>query len=154
MESGMFKQWKRIIRIIRLCALAALTFWAVNRSLSYFQYAQGFWNPHGLNQDAASGWERRLSALMDDLPESGVIGYVSEQDYPGVPFSAVDQDEEFVLTQYTLAPLILDRGNLHRDLVIGNFSTPYDYRFEKQLGLRLVFDYGMGIYLFQGAPKP
>ncbi len=154
MLSKITRQLKPVFKIFRILTLVALTFWAVCRSVGYFQHAQGLWNPNGLNQDAATGWEKRLSALKDALPERGVIGYVSEQDYPGVPFNIVDQDEEFVLTQYSLAPLILDRGSTRHELVIGNFSAEYDYQFEKELGLRLVSDYGMGIYLFQGEPQP
>lgn len=148
-------QWfKPVFKIFQILVLTALTFWAVHRSVVYFQYSQAVWNQNGLNQDTATGWEKRLSALREDLPDRGVIGYVSEQDYPGVPFNIVDQDEEFVLTQYSLAPLILDRGNPHHELVIGNFSTEYDYQFEKELGLRLLADYGMGIFLFEGESQP
>lgn len=148
-------QWFKLVhKIFQILVLAALTFWAVHRSVVYFQFSQAVWNQKGLNQDAATEWEKRLSALREDLPERGVIGYVSEQDYPGVSFNIVDQDEEFALTQYALAPLILDRGNPHHELVIGNFSTEYEYQFEKELGLRLLMGYGMGIFLFQGEPQP
>jgi hypothetical protein len=147
-------QLKPVINLFRILVLAALILWAVNHSVSYFQNSQEMWNPAGLSQDAETEWEERLSALKGDLPESGVIGYVSEQDYPGISINPVDQDEEFVLTQYSLAPLILDRGNPHHDLVIGNFSAEYEYLAEMDSGLQLVFYYGKGIYLFQGVPLP
>lgn len=134
----------------RAALIVWLVYWCVVASMSYFNYARSVWNPHGLNTDAASMWEERLALLKADLPAKGVIGYISEMDYPGVPYGAVDQDEEFVLTQYTLAPLILDRGNTHHELVMGNFSEIYDYQFEKDLGLHLIFDYGYGIFLFRG----
>jgi len=141
---------KYALMLGRSAMILWLLYWCLQASIEYFNYARSLWNPNGLNTDAASMWEERLALLKADLPKEGVIGYVSEMDYPGVPFGAGDQDEEFALSQYTLAPLILDRGNTHHELVVGNFSEVYDYQFEKDLGLRLIFDYGYGIFLFAG----
>lgn len=154
MPTKITRQLKKVVRTIQILALVTLIFWAVNRIVAYFQHTQALWYPGALGQDAATIWEDRLLALKSDLPERGVIGYISEQDYPGVSFNAVDQDEEFVLTQYSLAPLILDRGSTHYELVIGNFSAEYEYQFEDTFGLRQVANYGNGIYLFQGQSLP
>ena len=139
-----------ILFFLRTVMILWLLYWSIQASLEYFNYAYSVWDPNGLNKDAASMWEERLALLKADLPKEGVIGYVSEMDYPGVPFGAVDQDEEFSLSQYTLAPLILDRGNTQHKLVVGNFSEVYDYQFERDFGLKLIFDYGYGIFLFAG----
>ena len=121
--------------------------------LSYNRQVAGSWSPQQIDQDAASTWPERLLLVQQDLPPAGVIGYISEQDYPGAPFSPTDQDEEFVLTQYVMAPLILDRGSVRHEFVLGNFSNPYDYDFETVLGVYLIYDYGYGIYLFGGSEQ-
>ena len=60
---------------------------------------------------AMAAWEARLQPVREALPvQRGVIGFIGEWDVPGVEFSAGDQETEFILTQYTLAPLILARG--------------------------------------------
>lgn len=143
----------KIVKVLRICFLLFLFFWSVRASLAFINTANRQWNPHMLNQDAASEWERRLRGIQDDLPRQGMVGYVSEQDYPGIIYSATDQDEEFSLSQYALAPLILDRGNTHHELVIGNFAGETNYQFEAVLGLKLIHNYGYGIYLFEGSPE-
>lgn len=148
MPSSLF----RLIKIsLRAAIFIWLIYWSLQSSLEYFNYSHSVWNPNGLNTDAASMWEKRLELLKADLPSQGVIGYISEMDYPGVPFGATDQDEEFVLTQYSLAPLILDRGSTSHELVVGNFSEIYDYQFERDMDLSLIYDYGYGIFLFAGS---
>ena len=141
---------KRAFNILRFLFLITITLWAANEILQEYQYTKTFWDPNRLNQDSASGWENRLRGIKDDLPKTGIVGYVSEQDYPGASYSATDQDEEFALSLYSLAPVILDRGNTQHELVIGNFAGEDDYRFETVLGIRMITNYGYGIYLFEG----
>jgi hypothetical protein len=141
---------KSILQAALILAMLAMTFGAV---FSYNRQTARAWSRGQIGQDAASTWPERLLLVQQDLLSSGVIGYISEQDYPGAPFSPTDQDEEFVLTQYVMAPLILDRGSVHHEFVLGNFSNPYDYDFEAELGLYLIYDYGYGIYLFRGTQQ-
>lgn len=67
----------------------------------------------GVDRDAAriSAWEARMAEARDDLPiERGVVGYVGEWDVPGFNYAYWDQEGEYMLAQYALAPLILKRG--------------------------------------------
>ncbi len=105
------------------------------------------YDPNALNQDPTTLWAERLQRVKNDLPESGVVGYLSEMDYPGLSYDIIDSDEEFVMTQYMLTPLILDRGNPNYDLVIGNFVGKGPFNFEEVFGLQVVNEYGYGIYL-------
>lgn len=61
--------------------------------------------------EALEAWEARLQPVRDALPiKRGVIGFVGEWDVPGVESAFMDQESEYLLTQYALAPLILVRG--------------------------------------------
>ncbi|MBI9051811.1 MAG: hypothetical protein JEZ00_20500 [Anaerolineaceae bacterium] len=110
------------------------------------------WNPQEINKDANSMWRERLEALLDDIPESGTIGYMSEQDIPGMEFNEVDTNEEYVLTQYFLAPRILVQSTQY-SYVIGNFADleiKNDSQIEQLTGLEVLSSYGYGIYLLRG----
>ena len=80
--------------------------------------------------------DERFAALRAALPDHGVVGYVGE---PGA--AAVGN---YYLTQYALAPLVVDHSANH-PLVIGNFpaSPP-----PASQNLRLVKDFGDGVLLF------
>ncbi len=110
------------------------------------------WQTLRPNNDPVTQWQARLERIKQDLPASGVVGYISEQDMENMPFDAVDSDEEFVITQYSLAPLVLDRGNAQHAYVIGNFNITPDEEalLEPYFGVKMIGSYGMGIYLFAG----
>lgn len=91
-------------------------------------------------QRVARRSDQRFAALKASLPERGVIGYV------GDPGAAALGD--YYLTQYALAPLMIDHSTNHA-LVVGNFpsspagspaASPSD-------NLRLVQDFGDGVLL-------
>ncbi len=90
------------------------------------------------NREIARRSDQRFSALKAALPERGVVGYIGE---PGTPALA-----DYYLTQYALAPLVIDHSSNHA-LVVGNFpaspalSAPLD-------DLHLVKDFGDGVLLF------
>jgi hypothetical protein len=85
-----------------------------------------------------NGSDRRFAALKAALPAQGTIGYVGE---PGAP---VDVLGNYYLTQYALAPLILENSPNH-PLVVGNFpsSSP-----QTPDNLKLIRDFGNGVLLF------
>jgi len=61
--------------------------------------------------EAIATWEARLVPARKVLPlDRGVIGYVGDWDVPGIPYALWDQESEYLLTQYALAPLILKKG--------------------------------------------
>jgi hypothetical protein len=61
--------------------------------------------------EALDAWEARLAPVRAALPiERGVIGYVGEWDVPGAEYSFWDQESEYLLAQYALAPLIVVKG--------------------------------------------
>lgn len=83
--------------------------------------------------------DQRFAALKTHLPASGVIGYIGESGDSSTP--------DYYLTQYALAPLVVDRST-HHAIVIGNFplSPPSDL----PPSLRLIEDFGSGVLLLAG----
>lgn len=56
-------------------------------------------------------WEADMQQVREALPvDRGVVGYISEEDLEGAEFAFWDNETEFMLTQYALAPLILKKG--------------------------------------------
>jgi len=67
-------------------------------------------------------WETRFDPIKEDLPFSqGTIGYAADWDVPGVAFSPANADAEHILTQYSMAPIVVTRDP-DRDWVIVNMN--------------------------------
>ena len=99
--------------------------------------------------DPALVAEQRMHELRSVLHRTRRAGYVT--DVPGDSISAdAAATERYFLTQYVLAPTVLDRGTAG-PLVIGNFAggrVP-----ERYSSLRVLREFGNGLFLFEG-PKP
>jgi hypothetical protein len=141
---------QRAAKILRLAILVALAALSIQSALSQYQGVRDERARLGSAKDPASAWEDRLRLLRDDLPPDGPIGYISEENIPGLTFSAVDSDEEFALTQYVLAPRVLVRGAV-LDYTIGNITLPESGApdLKAALNVQESTSYGMGIYLFR-----
>jgi hypothetical protein len=97
-------------------------------------------NPAHLSQDDVSKRsDQRFAAMKTRLPATGVIGYIGESGNSSTP--------DYYLTQYALAPLVVDRS-IHHAIVIGNF--PLSPPPALPPNLRLVEDFGNGILLLAG----
>lgn len=106
--------------------------------------------------DMVTAWDKRLRKVRNILPEYGTIGYMADWDIPGYKYGSSDQEVEFLLAQYTVAPLVLERGSDH-DLILGNFSDNGDPQkmenVQKQLGLRIIQPYSNEIFLMERLEK-
>jgi hypothetical protein len=102
--------------------------------------------------------EARIRQLQPLLPPRGEVGYVTtvanerifadEKSLRNVEYLA-----QYVLTQYTLAPLIV-RNRPDLPLVIGNFlSGPPPEGFVERHGLRPRRDFGEGLILYEGGRR-
>lgn len=97
--------WKKILQGIVLTAIAALGMKASVENLR-----ASFAEPSN-DSKVISAWDDALERLIEPIPfQRGFIGYLSNEDIPGVNFDSSDAEGEFVLTQYAVAPLILVRG--------------------------------------------
>jgi hypothetical protein len=64
-----------------------------------------------ISDDPVADWEQRFVPLKERLPfERGVIGYISDSDVPGATFNAPNDEGEYILSQYALAPIIIVKG--------------------------------------------
>jgi len=89
--------------------------------------------------DIGARSDKRFAQLKAHLPANGVIGYIGETGDSALP--------DYYLTQYALAPLVVDRS-AHRAIVIGNF--PHTLPSEIPSDLKLVQDFENGVLLFAG----
>ena len=144
-ELNKFRLYTSIILLI------GLVVFSVAASLRQFQIARSNWNFTGNLLDDPIIMANRLQLLKAKLPAAGLIGYLSEQDIPGLGFDPIDQDEEFVMTQSALAPRILVEG-AGPSLVIINipYQTPEDMvRITAPFKLTLVEKFDFGLYLYR-----
>ena len=83
--------------------------------------------------------DERFARLKTRLPSEGVVGYIGDAGDSATPY--------YYLTQYALAPLVVDNSIDHA-LVIGNFPSSQGSRIPHNL--QLVEDFGNGVLLLAG----
>jgi len=61
--------------------------------------------------DPVADWEARFQPVKAMLPfQRGFVGYISDSSIPGVPYDAANDEGEYILTQYAMAPVIIVKG--------------------------------------------
>mgnify|MGYP001225597857 CR=1 FL=1 len=110
-------------------------------------------------KDPVTIHEERIRQLKGYLPASGEVGYVTTVGNDRIfadekAFRNVEYLAQYVLTQYTLAPLIV-RNSPDFPLVVGNFlDGPPAAGFLEEKGLVPLKDFGDGLILYRRGPKP
>jgi len=108
---------RQLIQRIFICTLILL---ALLNSIELFitrRYSEQTGN------DTISQWEERFTRLKKQLPvQGGTIGYLGDFDIQGIEINIADQETEYILAQYTMAPIVLERGTDH-EWIIGNLSA-------------------------------
>jgi hypothetical protein len=96
-------------------------------------------NPYRLKPDVIGlRSDQRFATLKRALPERGTIGYMGDSG----EFAVVD----YYLTQYALAPVVVDHSLNHR-LIVGNYrSAAHPESFPRNF--ELIKDFGEGVLLF------
>ena len=129
--------WRVKAGVVLLCASANI--YAVEICRRTHVLTAGPTDPITLN-------EMRLAELRKRLSAHGVVGYIADD------FDGVDRDtawREFATTQYSLAPVILERTTAHK-LVVGNFKNPSSFpAVAAHSNLLLIEDFGSGVVLFE-----
>ena len=122
-------------------------------------YQNGKAYPDFLKTDPVTIHERRINQIKGALPGTAAVGYVTAVDnekifYYERSLSNVEFLAQYILTQYTLAPVIVYNSPDY-PLVVGNYidGSP-DPGFLKRKALIPVRDFGDGLVLYQKEPKP
>jgi hypothetical protein len=98
--------------------------------------------------------EIRITQLKEFLPSSGSVGYITTIENDRIfaaekSFSNVEFLAQYVLTQYTLAPLVI-RNSPDFPVIIGNFiDGPPAPGFLEKNSLHSIRDFGDGLILYQ-----
>ncbi len=144
-----------ILNITRITVLILLLGFCIVSAVNGYQTAsQAAGEVNG--DDMVTAWDKRLRKIRPLLPESGVVGYLADWDIPGAQFGSSDQEVEFLLAQYTVAPVVLERGKDH-PVILGNFSDNGDPNklpeVQATLGISLSQPYSNEINIFTGEGK-
>jgi hypothetical protein len=89
----------------------------------------------------------RFRAVNATLPPETVVGYISD-----LPVGSDEWQVNFFGVQYALAPRLLvdESDGTKQEWVVGNFLRKPDLsEIEKAHNLKLVQEFGLGVYLFR-----
>jgi hypothetical protein len=89
----------------------------------------------------------RYNELHKELPAHGEVGYLND----ATPDATIRQ-EEYYLTQYALAPVVVVDGSA-QDLVVANFHQAPNQALLSSRRLTVKHDFGAGVLLLQKAPQ-
>jgi len=109
--------------------------------------------------DPVTVHESRILTLKELLPASGSVGYITSVENDRIfaaekTFANVEFLGQYVLTQYTLAPLVV-RNSPAYPIVVGNFiAGGPDQEFLDKNHLLLVRDLGDGLIIYRKGGKP
>lgn len=110
-------------------------------SLSFLLDSVAYYRLNGLELSGSTGYIARFEALRKDLPPTGRVSYwTNTANDPG--------DLEFHLTQFALAPLLLEK-NLKNPYVVGNIAGDPAPEELTARGLQIVKNYGLGVVLYR-----
>lgn len=105
--------------LIQKVLLGIIIVSSIYKSESYLIATEEFGS---LDEDPVAVWENKFRKLKMALPaEVGVVGYLGDWDVDGIIWGAGDQYGEYVLLQYTLAPVVAERSMDH-EWVVGNLT--------------------------------
>lgn len=142
-------KWRAIRRTLRAPAIVAVCVLAVVAGVEELHTAFLLHSvrPPAGDEDRATRQERRFAELRPLLPDSGVIGYRSVG-LRGGRFTSLEAMQDFLVTQYVLAPVIVvPRPDL--PLVVGDLGDSVDSSPVGRAppGYRVLQDLGNGVVL-------
>ena len=133
--------------LIKKLATYLLVIISIYSSIVYLIESIQAWNPRLITNDGVYDWDMRLADLRANLPpDVDVVGYVSdwdvlpEYDYP-------NNETEYVLTQYTMAPVIVARDSEREWLIVNLSPKDFETWAATQSADIKVTKYPLGLYL-------
>jgi hypothetical protein len=137
-------------KILQASILFIISSYCVYSSLEYFRSS---FTPQS-RDETNRRFEDRLEDLRQFIPlERGVIGYLSNEDIETAEYTPGNASGEYVLAQYALSPLILDRGEYHEWNILNMTSDAFKIWDEKYGHDFQLIKSGGGFYLIQRLSK-
>lgn len=97
---------------------------------------------------------QQSKCLMGPLPAYGKVGYILRADGSTVEFKGVQEGFRYFLTQYFLAPRLLDKSTDHK-WIIANLTHPEEMeKIPQILNAKLVKECGMDSAVFERISYP
>lgn len=133
--------------LIKKLALSLFILIAVYSSVTYLIANIQAWNPILITNDGVYDWDTRLSSLRADLPaDVKVVGYISDWDV--LPdYDYPNNETEYVLTQYTMAPVIVARDGDHEWVIVNLSPKDFETWRATQPSDIEVIQYRLGLFL-------
>lgn len=133
---------------VRQAAVLGLVLFSLFVAYKNTSFARASWDPDQPNNNPVDKWEKRVRPIRELLPKDvNLVGYVADWDIPDSGYNLIDQDAEYVLTQYALAPIMVQPG-LEQEWIIGNFIHPgYEVWLDRSLPSYEIRSLGFGMYL-------
>lgn len=133
--------------LIKKLALLLFILVAAYSSIKYLIENIQAWNPLLITNDGVYDWDTRLSALQVDLPSDvKVVGYISDWDV--LPkYNYPNNETEYVLTQYSMAPVIVARDGEHAWVIVNLVPKDFETWRATQPSDIEVFKYPNGLFL-------
>lgn len=139
--------WKKILQ---RTILIAITLLGIKTSI------QGFVSTVNMpsHDTSVSKWDEQVSALSESIPfERGFVGYISDNDIPGIEYARENLVGEFILTQYAIAPTILIFGTDQEWNILSLTPPAYKIWSESNADNFEVVKFGGKMYLAHKADK-
>ncbi len=132
---------------IKKLAVVLLILASIYSSVTFWIKTIEAWNPRLITNDGVYDWDERLSALRADLPaDVKVVGYVSDWDVLS-NYNDANNGTEYVLTQYTMAPVVVARGDQHEWVIVNLVPKDFEtWRATQPAGIEVI-QYPLGLFL-------
>jgi hypothetical protein len=132
------------LKFALVCLVVASSFWSAAQELLQARQLENTDGPF------FAAWEKRFVPIKETLPfKYGVISYVGDWDIPGKTYDPANTEAEHILTQYTLAPVVVSRDISHEWILVNLSATDFDTWLASQEGKFEVTKFKYSFYLLQ-----
>jgi hypothetical protein len=98
-------------------------------------------------EDQITPYEDRFAGIKKKLAGHAVVSYITDVPPEKLNYNS-PEIAEYYLTQYALAPVLVDMAEDH-PLAVGNFHRPPSREVLAEKRMRLIEDYGNGVMLLE-----
>lgn len=136
-----------MIPLIKKLAIVLFILISFYSSVTYLIANIQAWNPRLITNDGVYDWDTRLSVLRSELPSDvKVVGYISDWDITP-DYNYPNNETEYVLTQYTMAPVVVARGGEHEWVIVNLAPKDFETWRATQPADIQVTKYPLGLFL-------